>query len=380
MTDATLTPTIPFMDMQARLRPLREELIAGYERVLDRGIFVMGPEAAALEEEVARLCNVRYAVAVNSGTAALHLALLALEIGPGDEVITVANTFIATVEAISATGATPVLVDVDSASYLIDVERMAAAITPRTRAVIPVDLYGQICDMDAIRTVAERHHLAVIEDACQAIGATSQGRAAGSFGDAGCFSFYPGKNVGATGEGGMLVTSREDVASAARMLRNHGEVRRYHHATPGWNFRLSEVLAMSVRVQLQHVEGWTEGRRRVAGWYDEALRGSVVQRPVLPGDRSHAFHLYVVQVPDRDRVRDALERDGIASGIHYPVPVHLQDAYRSLGLGEGTLPVSEAAAARLLSLPMYPEMTRAQVGFVVDRLTAALNEARVVVA
>ena len=366
---------VPFVDMQARLRPIRDELVAAYERVLDRGVFVMGPEAAALEEEFAAICGVEHAVAVSNGTAALQLALLALGIGPGDEVITVANTFIATVEAISAVGARPVLIDTERDTYVMDVARLEAAITPRTRAVIPVHLYGLVCDMDAIRAVAQRHGLVVVEDACQAHGATYRGAAAGSFGEAGCFSFYPAKNIGSVGEGGMLVTRSADVAARARMLRSHGETRRYHHAEPGWNLRLSEVLAAAVRVQLRHLDAWSEERRRVAAWYAEALRGLPLQLPVQPAGRDHVFHLYVVQVDERDRVRAALAERGIDTGIHYPVPVHQQDAYRSLAMPAGSLPVTEAAAPRLLSLPMFPEMTREQVQRVAAGLSAVLNAA-----
>jgi dTDP-4-amino-4,6-dideoxygalactose transaminase len=367
---------VPFLDMQARLRPIREELIASYERILDSGIFVMGPEARALEEEIAARCGVQYGVAVANGTAALQLALMALDIGPGDEVITVSNTFIATVEAISAVGATPVLIDHEPDTYLMDVSRLAAAITPRTRAIIPVHLYGLMCDMDAINALARRHGIAVIEDACQAIGATYHGAPAGGMSDAGCFSFYPGKNIGSTGEGGMLVTNRPDIAEKARLLRSHGEARRYYSAVPGWNLRLSEVLAAAVRIQLRYLDAWSEGRRRVASWYAEALRGLPLQLPCTPAGREHVYHLYVVQVDERDAVKAALEARGIGTSIHYPVPVHRQDAYASLSMAAGSLPVTEAAAPRLLSLPMFPEMTREQVQYVAGSLTEVLEAVR----
>jgi dTDP-4-amino-4,6-dideoxygalactose transaminase len=370
---------VPFLDMQARLRPIRAELVAAYERILDRGVFVMGPEAAGLEEEFAAYCGVEHAVAVSNGTAALQLALLALDVGPGDEVITVANTFIATVEAISAVGAEPVFVDVEPDTYLLDATRLEAAITPRTKAIIPVHLYGLACDMDAIGEIARRHNLAVIEDACQAHGATYKGRVAGSIGQAAAFSFYPGKNIGSTGEGGILVTNDAGIAARARSLRQHGEVRRYFHEVPGWNFRLSEVLASAVRIQLAHGKGWGAARRRVAAWYGEALRGLPLQLPVTPAGREHVFHLYVVQVEERDRVRTELSERGVDTGIHYPLPVHLQEAYASLGLTEGTLPVTEAAAPRLLSLPMFPEMTREQVQAVAQRLARVLEPAAVAV-
>lgn len=364
---------VPFLDMQARLRPIRDELLASYERILDSGVFVMGPEAQALEEEVAARCGARYGVAVANGTAALQLVLMALAIGPGDEVITVSNTFIATVEAISAVGASPVLIDHEPSTYLMDVSKLEEAITPRTKAIIPVHLYGLMCDMDAISEIARRHGLAVIEDACQAIGATYFGAGAGGMGDAGCFSFYPGKNIGSTGEGGMVVTNRPDIAEKARLLRSHGEAQRYYSAVPGWNLRLSEVLAAAVRIQLRYLTEWSEGRRRVAAWYAEALRGLPLQLPFTPEGREHVYHLFVVQVDDRDTVKAALEARGIGVSIHYPIPVHRQDAYAALGLREGSLPVTEAAAPRLLSLPMFPEMTREQVQYVTASLAEVLG-------
>lgn len=366
---------VPFVDMPARLAPIRAELVAAFERVLDSGVFVMGPEALALEAEFATFCDVEHAVSASNGTAALQLALLALGVGPGDEVITVPNTFIATVEAISAVGATPVLVDVEPDTYLLDATKLEAVITPRTRAIIPVHLYGLMCDMDAIMAIARAHKLFVVEDACQAHGATFAGRPAGSFGDVACFSFYPAKNIGSVGEGGMLVTPNAELAARARMLRGHGETKRYYHAEPGWNLRLSEVLAAAVRIQLRHAAAWNEGRRRVAGWYAEALAGLPLQRPVTPDGREHVFHLNVVQVEHRDDLRTALDARGIGTGIHYPVPVHQQDAYRSLGLVAGDFPVTDAAAPRLLSLPMFPEMTREQVAYVAESLSALVRGA-----
>lgn len=366
---------VPFVDMQARLRPLREQLIAAYTRILDSGVFVMGPEASALEAEFAAFCGVEHAVAVSNGTAALHLALLALDIGPGDEVITVANTFIATVEAISAVGAQPVFVDIEPDTYLLDAAALEAAITPRTKAIIPVHLYGLMCDMDAIQTIARRHGLAIIEDACQAHGAVYRGQPAGSLGDVACFSFYPAKNIGSIGEGGMLVTNDAEIAGRARILSRHGEERRYYHSEPGWNFRLSEVLASAVRIQLPQADAWCAGRRQVAAWYEELLFGLPLRRPIQPDGREHVYHLYVVQVDHRDRVRAALDERGVGTGVHYPLPVHRQEAYRSLGLSEGALPVTEATAPRLLSLPMFPEMTRQQAEYVAGSLALILTGA-----
>jgi dTDP-4-amino-4,6-dideoxygalactose transaminase len=360
--------------MQARLRPIRDEILAGCARVVDSGVFVMGPECDALEREFAEFTGVEHAVALNSGTAALQLALLAAGIGPGDEVITVANTFIATAEAISAVGATPVLIDVEPDTYLMDAALIEAAITPRTKALIPVHLYGLMCDMDAITAIARRHRLALIEDACQSHGATFNG--APGFGDVICYSFYPGKNLGTIGEGGMAVTRDATLAARMRSLRSHGEVTRYHHVEPGWNFRLSEILAAATRVQLRHLADWNAGRRQVASWYADALRGLPLQLPATPRGREHVFHLYVVQVDDRDAVRAALEADGIGTGIHYPLPIHLQEAYRSLGLGPGSMPVTEAAARRILSLPMFPEITREQVDYVAEALRRATATVR----
>ncbi|MBF6599306.1 MAG: DegT/DnrJ/EryC1/StrS family aminotransferase [Dehalococcoidia bacterium] len=364
---------VPFVDMQARLAPLRDEILAACARVLDSGAFVMGPEAAALEEEFSRFCGVEHGVAVSNGTAALQVALLALGVGPGDEVITVANTFIATVEAISAVGATPVLVDVDPATYLMDPARFEAAVTSRTRAVIPVHLYGLMCDMPAISAIARRRGIRVVEDACQAHGATFGGRVAGSFADAACFSFYPAKNLGTIGEGGMVVTRDAALAARMRSLRSHGETERYHHSEPGWNLRLGEVQAAATRVQLRHLVSWNAGRRRVAHWYGEALAGLPLHLPVAPAQREHVYHLYVVQADGRDRLRAQLAEAGIGTGVHYPVPVHEQPAYASLGLTAADLPVTSAAAARLLSLPMYAEMTRAQVDDVASCVARALE-------
>ena len=370
---------VPFVDMHARLAPLRADLLAACARVIDSGVSVMGPEARALEEAFAGFCGVEHGIAVANGTAALQLALLALDIGAGDEVITVANTFIATVEAISAVGATPVLVDVEPDTYLMDAAKFEAAITPRTRAVIPVHLYGLMCDMGALNAIARRHRLAVIEDACQAHGATLGDAVAGSMSDAACFSFYPAKNLGTLGEGGMVVTRDPALAKRMRSLRSHGESARYHHSEPGWNLRLGEIQAATTRVQFDHLGSWNDGRRRVARWYGESLAGLGLQLPVVPEGRDHVYHLYVVQVDERDRIREALAADGIGTGVHYPVPVHEQPAYQSLGLTAADLPVTSAAAGRLLSLPMYPEMTREQADLVTASLAYAVEETRALV-
>ena len=364
---------VPFVDMHARLTPLRADLLAACARVIDSGISVMGAEARELEASFAAFCGVEHGIAVSNGTAALQVALMAMNIGTGDEVITVANTFIATVEAISAVGATPVLVDMEPDTYLMDPAKFEAAITPRTRAVIPVHLYGLMCDMHAINAIARRHGLRVIEDACQAHGAKLGDAVAGSMSDAACFSFYPAKNLGTLGEGGMVVTRDPVFAKRMRSLRSHGESERYHHSEPGWNLRLGEIQAATTRVQLEHLSGWNEGRRRVAGWYAESLAGLEHQMPVAPAGREHVYHLYVVQVDERDRIREELTAAGIGTGVHYPVPVHEQQAYRSLGLTAADLPVTSAVAGRLLSLPMFPEMTHEQVGLVAASLAQAIE-------
>ncbi len=363
---------VPLIDLQARLRPLRTELMAAFERVLDSGVFVMGPEAEALEREFAQFCGVRHAVAVNNGTSALQLALAALGIGQGDRVITVSHTFIATVEAISATGATPVLVDIDPATYLMDPRFAEAAITPRTRAIIAVHLYGQPCDMDAINAIAGRHGLRVIEDACQAHGARYRGKRAGALSDVACFSFYPAKNLGTTGEGGMLVTNEEAIARNARLMRSHGEEERYVHRVAGWNFRMPELLAAATRAQLPHLDDWNEQRRAAAAAYDVRLRGLPLGLPFVAPDRDHVFHQYIVECDGRDAVRAALARRGIGTAVHYPLPVHRQRAYASLGLGPGSLPVTERVAERILSLPMFPEISDEQIGAVAEALAAAM--------
>ncbi|HEX5478474.1 MAG TPA: DegT/DnrJ/EryC1/StrS family aminotransferase, partial [Dehalococcoidia bacterium] len=325
------------------------------------------------EAEFAAYCGVGHAVAVANGTAALQLALLALGIGPGDEVITVANTFIATAEAITAAGATPVFVDVDPATYVMAPDAMENAITPRTRAVIPVHLYGLLTDMTAINAVARRYNLRVIEDACQAHGARRDGIAAGAAGDIGCFSLYPAKNLGTIGEGGLAVTNDAALAARMRSLRSHGELTRYHHAEPGWNLRLSELLSAAARIELRRLDGWNAQRRQVASWYREALAGLPLQLPPACEAEEHVFHLYVVQAEDRDGLRAALGARGIGTGVHYPVPLHLQPAYAALGVGPEQLPITTAAAPRLLSLPMYPEMTREQVATVAGALAAMLR-------
>ncbi len=328
--------------------------------MLENGNFVLGPELAAFEEEFATYCGSVHGIGVNTGTSALHLALLAAGIGPGDEVITVPFTFVATVAAIDYTGATPVFVDIDPVSYTMDPARLEQAITPRTRAILPVHLYGQAADMDPILEIARRHGLLVIEDAGQAHGAEYQGRRAGCLGDFGCFSFYPGKNLGAYGEGGMVVTNDPGHARTIRMLRDWGQERKYHHVLKGYNYRLEELQGAILRVKLRYLEQWTEARRENASCYDHLLAGSGVRTPVQMPYARHVYHVYAVAARNRQALQSRLSDSGIHTGIHYPIPVHLQPAYAELGYGPGDFPCAERAAGEVLSLPMYPELTAEQ--------------------
>jgi dTDP-4-amino-4,6-dideoxygalactose transaminase len=357
---------IPFLDLKAQHAAIRPELNEAIDRVFESSQFVLGREVEQFEQEFARYCGVRHAAGVNTGTSALHLAMLAGGIGPGDEVITVPFTFVATVAAIRYTGATPVLVDVDPRTLTIDVDQIEAAITPRTRAIVPVHLYGQMADMDRLMAIARRHGLLVVEDACQAHGAEYHGRRAGSIGDLGCFSFYPGKNLGACGEGGMVVTGNEEYARRVRMLRDWGQARKYVHELRGFNFRLEGMQGAILRVKLRYLEAWTDARRVRAARYAGALAGAEVIAPEEAPNTRHVYHVYAVRCADRPALQQALDRDGIQSNIHYPVPVHLQPAHEDLGYREGRFPVSESAASQVLSLPMYPELPLEAVDRVAD--------------
>jgi dTDP-4-amino-4,6-dideoxygalactose transaminase len=352
---------IPFLDLKAQHRALREELLAAAARVLDSCQFVLGEEVAAFEEEFAAFCGVKQAIGVNTGTSALHLALLAAGIGPGDEVVTVSHTFVATVSAIRYAGATPVLVDVDPTSFTMDPRLVERAITKRTKAILPVHLYGQPADMDPILEIARKHGLCVIEDACQAHGAEYKGRRAGSMGHMAAFSFYPGKNLGACGEGGALVTNDPELAKRVRMLRDWGQDRRYHHALEGFNYRMDGLQGAFLRVKLRHLPAWTDARRAHAARYRELFAGSSVRVPTEMPYAKHAYHLYAVMTPARDGLHAALHEKGIATGFHYPTPVHLQPCFAALGYRKGDLPRTERAAAEEISLPMYPELTEDQI-------------------
>lgn len=359
---------IPLVDLRAQYRSIKPEIDAAVAAVLDSGQFALGPAVEAFERDFAAYCGVSQAVAVNTGTSALHLALLAAGVRPGDEVITVPFTFVATVAAIEYTGARPVFVDVEPGYYTMDPQALERAITPKTRAIVPVHLYGQPADMDPILEIARRHGLVVIEDACQAHGAEYHGRRAGSMGDIGCFSFYPAKNLGAYGEGGAAVTNHPEYAETMRLLRSWGEKRRYEHLTKAFNYRMDGLQGAILRVKLKHLEAWTEARRRHAADYGRLLEGSDVLSPrERPGVR-HVYHIYAIRIADRDGWRKRLASEGIQTGVHYPIPVHLQPAYRDLGYRAGDFPVSEAAAAEVLSLPIFPELTAEQLARVAASL------------
>jgi dTDP-4-amino-4,6-dideoxygalactose transaminase len=334
------------------------------ERVLESNSFILGPEVQRFEQAFARFVGCDHCVAVSNGTVALHMALMALDIGPGDEVITAANTFIATAEAISAVGARPVFVDVDPLYYTIDCEGVAKAITPKTKAIVPVHLYGQTADMDPLLALAAKHGLAVVEDACQAHGAEYNSRQAGSMGVMSCFSFYPGKNLGALGEGGAVLCNDSTLALRLRMLRDHGSVTKYQHDFPGYNFRLEGLQGGFLAAKLPHLHRGNEARRAAAETYDRCLAESTVITPaVLPGSR-HVYHLYVIQASERDALKQRLAEQGIETGLHYPVPLHLQKAYAHLGYKTGDFPVAESLAGRILSLPMFPTITAEQLEYV----------------
>jgi len=355
---------IPFLDLKAQYLGIKDEVASAVAGVLESTQFVLGPEVEAFENEFAALCNARHGVAVNSGTSALHLALIAAGVGPGDEVITVPFTFVATVAAIRYAGATPVFVDIDPVTFTMDPAGIQRAITPRTKALLPVHLYGQPADMDPILAVARRNGLTVIEDAAQAHAAAYKGRQVGSLGDLACFSFYPGKNLGAYGEGGIVIAQDAALARKLRMLRDWGQQERYHHVVQGFNYRMDGIQGAILRVKLRHLEAWTEARRAHAARYDMQLAGSGVATPSARPDARHVFHIYAVRVHDREALRQRLQTDGIATGLHYPIPVHLQPAHADLGYRLGNFPHAERAAAEVLSLPLYPELTVEQIDHV----------------
>jgi len=359
---------VPFVDLRAQYATVADEVTAAARQVTETADFILGEELARFEADFADYCGTRYAVGTDSGISSLELTLRALGVGAGDEVIVPAHTFIATASAVSFTGARPVLVDIDPCSFGLDSDRVEAAITPRTRAILPVHLYGHPADLEPLLEIARRRHVFVVEDACQAHGARYKGRRVGAFGLAGCFSFYPAKNLGAHGDGGAVVTDDQDLAERVRMLRNYGQREKYHHAVLAYNRRLDTLQAAILRVKLRHLDRWNEARRRIAAIYGEGLRGTEVRSPKVASDVEHVYHLYVIRTRARDAVRKHLAAQGVATGLHYPIPIHLQEAYRDLGHRLGDFPEAERAAAEGLSLPMYPEMTPAQTEYVIEAI------------
>jgi dTDP-4-amino-4,6-dideoxygalactose transaminase len=364
---------VPFLDLKAHHAPMLEEINGAIQRVIETGAFAGGPFVVQFEEDFAAYCNCPYAIGVGSGTEALWLALLALGVGPGDEVITVPNTFMATAEAITYVGATPVFVDVDEHTYTMDPGALQNAITARTKAIIPVHLFGQPADMDPIVEFASCHGLFVIEDACQAHGAEYKGRRVGTLGDAACFSFYPGKNLGAFGEAGAVVTSNIELQEKIRILRDHGQVRKYHHTMIGWNCRMDGIQAAVLRIKLRYLERGNQLRRSRAAHYDRALGDMAeVATPASAAWVRHVYHVYALRVRERDEVIRLLGEKGIGCAVHYPVPVHLQEAYYNLGYEQGAFPVAEQCAAEFVSLPMFPELTPDQVEIVIQGVKDAV--------
>ena len=365
-----MSEPVPYLDLRAQMKPMRAELDAAIARALDNCTFCLGPDVAQFEKDFAKFCGAQHALGFNSGTSALHVALLLLGVGPGDEVITTPYTFVATSWAISYCGAKPVYVDIDDATFNLDPKKLEQAITPRTKAVLPVDLYGLPFDFDAIATICKKHNLPIVEDACQAHGAKYNGKCAGTLGDISCFSFYPAKNLGACGEGGALVTNNPAYAARAKALREHGSTVRYHHDEMGFNYRLEGIQGAVLGVKLKHLENWTRGRQRVAARYAELLADTPLKLPVVPAGMESAWHLYTVRHPRRDELKKFLDENGIGNAVHYPMPLHLQKAYAHLGHKAGDFPVAEKAARECLSLPMFPELTDVQL----QRVAAVVKE------
>jgi dTDP-4-amino-4,6-dideoxygalactose transaminase len=365
---------VPFLDLKAQYASIKDEIDQAIQQVIDHSAFSGGPFVEKFEAEFAQFCQSKHCIGVGSGTEALWLALLAMGIGPGDDVITVPNTFIATAEAISLCGARPVFVDADDRFYTMNPDLLGKAITRSTKAIIPVHLYGQPVDMDPVLEIARAHGLTVIEDACQAHGALYKKRKVGSMGNAAAFSFYPGKNLGAYGEAGAIITNEEELAWKIRMLRDHGQRSKYYHDLIGINGRMDGIQGAILSVKLRRLESWNEARIRHAGLYDDLLRDvEGVTIPARAAYSRHIYHIYGVRVPERDRVLQALKDQGVGCGIHYPVPIHRQKAYGHLGSPAGTFPVSESCANELLSLPMFPELTDEQIHYVTERLRQTLE-------
>jgi dTDP-4-amino-4,6-dideoxygalactose transaminase len=356
------------LDLKTQYHQIKPEIDAAIIRTVESTQFVLGPEVKAFEQRFASYCNVGHCLAVNTGTSALHLAMLAAGIGPGDEVITVSMTFVATTAAVLYSGAKPVFVDADPVTWTMDPALIEAAITPRTKAILPVHLHGLMADMDPIMEIARRHGLIVIEDAAQAHGAEYKGRRAGSIGDFGCFSFYPGKNLGAYGEGGAVVTNRPDLARKVALLRDWGQEAKYNHVVAGYNYRMDGIQGAVLNVKMNYIEAWTEGRRSAAAEYDRLLTKLPFARPQPPAHSRHVYHVYALCLPRRDEALSMMQEAGIGVGIHYPVPVHLQKAYANLGYRAGDFPITEKLAYQFLSLPIYPELRPEHLAEVVTQL------------
>lgn len=370
-SQTTLNETIPLVDLKAQYATIRPQIDAALQCVLDSTAFILGPDVARFEQEFAAFCTVQQCVGVSSGTAALELTLRAAGVGAGHEVITVAHTFIATAEAISAVGARPIFVDIDPHTYTMSPAALANAITPATRAVIPVHIYGHPCDMDGVNTVAAAYNLFVIEDAAQAHGALWNGKPAGALAHAGCFSYYPGKNLGAYGDAGAVTTDDPALADHVRLLRNHGRRGKYWHEQVGFGARLDTLQAAVLAAKLPYLAAWTAARRRLAARYLALLADCDVVLPAVHAQADPAWHLFVIRTPRRDELLAYLQQHGVEAGVHYPVPLHLQPAYAHLGYNRGALPVTEEVAATCLSLPLYPELSQAQQ----DRVVRLVREA-----
>ena len=370
MTHEQKIDAVPYLDLAAQMRPLRQEIDAAIARTLDNCSFCLGPDVARFEQDFARFCQAEHAVAFNSGTSALHVALLLLNIGPGDEVITTPATFVATSWAISYTGAKPVYVDIDDATFNLDPALVERAVTPRTKAVMPVHLYGHPAHLEPLLALGRKHNLSLVEDAAQAHGATYKGKPVGTFGAVSGFSFYPGKNLGAYGEGGALVTNSAALAARAKALREHGSTQRYYHDEIGFNYRMEGIQGAVLGVKLKHLESWTKARRHVARRYHELLTDTPLQLPREADYAQSAWHLYVVRHPRRDDLKKHLETHHVGCALHYPLPLHLQKAYAHLGYKPGDFPVAEKAARECLSLPIYPELTDAQI----QRVAAVIKQ------
>ena len=369
-----MNKNVPLVDLYAQYEPLKDEIWSTWDRALKSMRLFLGPNVQAFEQEFAQYCGVSHAIGVSDGTNAVHLALRAAGVGLGDEVITVSHTFIATAEAILLAGARPVFVDVCPDTYLMDTQQIEAKITPKTKAILPVHLYGQCVDMDPVLEIAKKHDLLVIEDACQAHGATYKGRKAGSLGNAAAFSFYFTKNLGAYGEAGMVTSNDPEIARKVRMIRDHGSEKRYYHEMLGLNGRLDELQAATLRVKLKHLDSWNEMRRENAEYYRKAHAGQEVIPPVEVSENRHVYHLFVIKTQARDILREHLSEHGIGTGVHYPIPIHLQECYSDMSEGKGSLPVTEQIAQEILSLPMYAELTKDQIDWVVENIKEAMEE------